>query len=192
MSNYARRDLEKLKDDIKEDKYGSLRPVYGINIVYFDLFKEDDKAYHRFTMYDVKNKIELKNEDGLPLLSVIYFDLTKPRDTLEGEMPYWYDYLKSNKRVEEAPEYLQDAYKVTSYENLEMEEREMLDAVERARSKLDAQMLYAEEEGRKRGEEQGVKQNKIETARKMLKAGETIDRIHRFTGLKIDEIKDLE
>ncbi|BDR55566.1 Rpn family recombination-promoting nuclease/putative transposase [Xylocopilactobacillus apis] len=192
VSNYARRDLEKLKDDIKEDKYGSLRPVYGINIVYFDLFKEDNKAYHRFTMYDVKNKIELKNEDGLPLLSVVYFDLTKPRDTLEGEMPYWYDYLKSNKKVKEAPEYLQDAYKVTSYENLEMEEREMLDAVERARSKLDAQMLYAEEEGRKRGEEQGVKQTKIDTAKKMLKMGMKVEEIHAVTDLSVEEIEKLK
>ncbi|BDR55567.1 hypothetical protein [Xylocopilactobacillus apis] len=76
----------------------------------------------------------------------------------------------------------------------------MLDAVERARSKLDAQMLYAEEEGRKRGEregleqglEQGIKQTKIDTAKKMLKMGMKVEEISVVTDLSVEEIENLK
>lgn len=68
---------------------------------------------------------------------------------------------------------------IVDYQNLEKEERAIVDATEKAREDLKATIIYAQKEIRE------------EIAKKMLKKGLTIKLTHEVTGLYVKEIEKL-
>jgi predicted transposase YdaD len=48
------------------------------------------------------------------------------------------------------------------------------------------------EQGRQEGRQEGIKKAKIEDAMSMLSDGLTVEKVSRYTGLTIDEVKQLQ
>ena len=63
----------------------------------------------------------------------------------------------------------------------------MMDAVRQQR-----EMREAEEKGLKAGMEQGERKKAVDTARRMLKYGDSVEKIADITGLSVTEIKQLQ
>jgi len=63
----------------------------------------------------------------------------------------------------------------------------MMDAVRQQR-----EMREAEEKGLKTGLEQGERKKAVDTARRMLKYGDSVEKITDITGLSVTELKQLQ
>ncbi|BDR55825.1 Rpn family recombination-promoting nuclease/putative transposase [Xylocopilactobacillus apis] len=206
-SNFGIEKLEKIKNGRHEVKYSSLRPVYSINILYYNQFQEDDEPLHTFVPYDIKNKTILKSEDGRPIWTVVTLELLKPSEKLKGNSGYWHEFLKKGNAANKAPKHVKAASKIVEYTNLSKEEQAMLDAAQRAKADQEAEFAYqwikgeqsgiAKGEksgiakGRQEGIKEGVQEGIKETARKMLKKKMSFEDIQELTGLTQTEVEKL-
>ncbi|MBO0422315.1 hypothetical protein [Enterococcus plantarum] len=107
-------------------------------------------------------------------------ELKKHSGKTQRHLNYWLDYFTIGKVLEDAPEYIKEACYIVEYQNLDKEERAMVDATEKAHEDLKATIIYAQKESRE------------EIAKKMLKKGLTIKLIHEVTGLDVKEIEKLK
>ena len=73
----------------KKIKYSSLRPVYSINIMDQNIFK-DEKAFHLFKLYDKENEMLLTEPS---LLNIGFLELNK--ETANPNIKYWKEFLKT-------------------------------------------------------------------------------------------------
>ena len=158
-------------------------PVYGINILEFILFKEDENPHHSFTLYDNNQELYFVDENNRQLFTLAFLELKKHTNKTQKHLRYWIQYFTGEKVVESAPSYIKEAYQIVDYQNLEREERTMIDAAEKAREDLKATIIYAEREGKH------LKQ--LEIAKKMLEKGLTLDLISEVTGLDQKIIRSL-
>jgi len=137
-------------------RYASLRPVYSLNIVNFNMFL-DDYPLRVFGLYDAKRRISLDRE----WMSVAYFELKKPLTETEHQ-GYWRDYFLGNSLPKEAPDYLRKAAKLLDYTNLTQEERRMMDREEYAQSAYESELYTARRIGRDEGRKEGRKEGRME------------------------------
>ncbi|WP_317942703.1 Rpn family recombination-promoting nuclease/putative transposase [Carnobacterium maltaromaticum] len=148
ISNYGREDVATLEKKKTGAKYSSLYPVYGINILEFTLFKEDANPLHSFTLYDNHQELHFVDGNNSRLFTLAFLELKKNTTKTQKHLRYWIQYFTGEKVVESAPSYIKEAYQIVDYQNLEREERTMIDAAEKAREDLKATIIYAEREGK--------------------------------------------
>ncbi|WP_163654647.1 Rpn family recombination-promoting nuclease/putative transposase [Listeria sp. PSOL-1] len=166
-------------------KYSALYPTYGINIVDFHLFKEDNALLHHYTLYEQELQQVLTNTENKALFNLTFFELKKhPTEKTKRHVKYWLDYFNLGKVDGEAPEYIQEASEIIAYQNLAKEEREMVDVLEKAREDYKASIEYAEEKGRE--------EEKHWLAKQLLADRMSLEIVQRYTGLDIETLKHLD
>ena len=133
------RELENMKGELK---YSALRPVYSICIMAETEFPEDVEPIHEFSLYDVKHKMAYKGVQNQELVKMVFLELSKYTEDMDKHLKDWFSYFKQGQVEKNAPLYIKDACKVTSYQNLEEEEREMIDAREKAEQDALAREYY--------------------------------------------------
>jgi len=141
------------------NRYSSLRPVYGFNILGYTHFGEDNDALRIFEFYDPKRNKRL----GKELLKIGYFELTKSNIETENQR-YWRDYFMKGEVSDSAPEYIQKASGILEYTNLNEEEKSMITLLEKAQAYHDADISDAYSDGM----EIGIESGKISLITKIL------------------------
>lgn len=191
ISNFAVKELARVKEGGHEVKYSSLRPIYSINILYYNLYNDSD-AVHRCTIYDNVHNTHLSGVDDHPIFNMIFLEIKKMTD---GELGQWLRFLFTGIAPTGSPKAIEAASSIVEYTNLTKEEQEMLDAKERAKADLEDQLYYQWKEGEKRGKKRGITigehRNAVETAKKMIDEGFKPETINRLTGLSFEEIEKL-
>ena len=196
-SNYGKRTLEvRDKNYTKSEwKYSALRPVYSICIMAEVEFKEDEDPIREFSLYDKKHQRCYAGVDGKELIQMVFLELQKYTGGLHTNIRDWFDYFRQGKVAENAPDYIKDACKVASYQNLERKEREMIDARERAEQDAISREHFVFHQGREEGEQSGRQEGRQEERKELISAmlanGKSIEAIAEFTGISITDIENL-
>ena len=185
---------------IKENKskYSSLCPTYAINILNYNQFK-DDKSIHKFNLYDLDNKMYLRNDNEKDILSLGFFELKKEDTEISQNMKYWKEFFQTGRVSEDAPEYIRKASKKVFINSFNREERVMIDQIEKIKEDNKAREDFVKDEGVKEGieigkqvgEEVGKIKNSKKVAVNLYKDGFSIDKIEKYTGLSEKEIEEL-
>ena len=179
------------------DKYSTVRKVYSINIVYFDLGKGNDYIYHgtaKFTgLHNPNDELQLSArqkklyEKTVPadlypeyyIIKVKNFD-----DVAKDTLDEWIYYLKNNKIKDVfTAKGLVKAMKVLAFDNLtDAEKNDYWRHVEDRRIK-DSEMETAFEDGRAKEQENTVLNS--------YRAGIPIETISIITALTPDQITEI-
>ena len=192
-------------------KYKNLQPVYALNFVNASFMKDVDDYYHYYHL--VHDKYTDKVIDGLHLIFV-ELPKFKPQNFSERKMQIlWLRFLTEiDENTREVPEELLENTEVN--EALEILERAAFtDAEMRAYDKFwdrvsreatrEANLKEAEEKlgamtaerdaanARADAVEAKMRQDKLDTARKMKADGLPVETIAKYTGLTADEIAAL-
>jgi predicted transposase/invertase (TIGR01784 family) len=155
--------------DGKVNRYESLRPLYALNILAYNHFKEDSDALHKFELYDRKHGIILTDEKtGKELFAVTFFESGKLAVENENQK-YWQMYFNGQPVPEEAPEYIKEAAKLLDIANLNEEEREMYESCEQRTADNDAYICTAWNDGEAVGEARGRSSERIKIACALMK-----------------------
>jgi predicted transposase/invertase (TIGR01784 family) len=188
--NYNREGFMERSKMGKPDRYSSLIPVYSLNILGYNHFIDDKKAYRTYTLYDEENRRNFDKD----LIKISYLELYK--EELENEnQRYWRDFIVSGEIAESAPGYMKEAAMILDYTNLDEEEQRMVDEMEKAQATYDGQLFTAysegEEAGIEKGIERGIEHEKLETARKALTQGLSVELVHEITNLDAATIQNI-
>jgi predicted transposase/invertase (TIGR01784 family) len=180
VKDYGRMRYQRLQGT-GDEKYSSLYPVYSINIVDFLLFAKDVRAFHHFAMSDLKTGALLKDEG---LLHLCYIELGKqPPANLKD----WVDFFNGKQMRADVPAYIQQAYALVDYANLDESERDMISAAERREQDMIGYLNFAEARGRALGSQDAL----LQTARNLLAQGVSPEVIQGATGLSSQQIEQL-
>jgi predicted transposase/invertase (TIGR01784 family) len=182
-------------------RYSSLRPVYSMNILGYDLFDDDKDALRIFELYDPKrSKSFIKR-----LLRIGYFELKKENIETVNQK-HWRDYFNTGAVSCGAPVYIKKASKIIEYINLTEGERSMISTLERLEANEHAQLVYHENKGRAEGEiigeakgraegraetEKKAYEEKLESVKNFIEMGLTTEQISRAMKISEKEIENL-
>jgi predicted transposase/invertase (TIGR01784 family) len=172
-------------------RYSSLRPVYSMNILGYKHFTEDDDALRIFTLYDNVRMKRLHKD----YINIGYFELVKENIETVNQQ-HWRDYFLTGSAADDAPDYIRKASSVIEYSNLSEEERDMLDARERAENIYIAERhaAYCDgvEEGREEGEKIGENNRSLIIARRLKQKGMDFSDISEATDLTVEAIERIK
>lgn len=180
-----------------------LEPVYTVGIL--DFIFDDHRAEHELLHF-----VELKNqhcEVFYDKLKFIYIELPK-FDKTEAELTTHFDkwlfVFRHLSHLQDRPKALQEKIFQKLFEAAEIakftqKEREIYEDSLKYYRDMKNVVDTAREEGREEGREKGImegiekgkKECLLEIARMMKKAGESTEKIRRYTGLSEDEIEVL-
>lgn len=155
-----------------------------------DFFSKQDIAEEIFLKDEVVAAKQLPDEEilesGETSIFLIFLKYADDPRFLEWLLahPAWARQLENNKYLKRPLEYL-----------LEVgvhQEEDLLAAFEKASPKLKDTMLTTQKRIEKRGMQLGIRKNKEEMAKLMLKEGEPQEKVIRFTGLPAKEILKLK
>ena len=171
----------------KGDAYDTVRKVYSINIVYFDLGVGKDYVYHgvtNFTGLHTHDELQLAEKqralyekefagDLYPeyyILKVNNFD-----DVAKDTLDEWIYYLKNNKiRDDFTAQGLEQARKTLAYDNLSEEEKREYERELKDRINHDSEINTAFTDGEIKGLKKGRAEGEAKGLKKGLKKGEAI------------------
>jgi predicted transposase/invertase (TIGR01784 family) len=184
--NYNRQGAMRQRKGGSFYRYSSLKPVYTLNILGYPHFGGDNDVLRVFTLYDRKRDKSFDVE----YVTVAYFELTKP-DVETANQRHWQTYFKTGEAQGDAPEYIRKAAQLVEIDNLEPEEREMIDQLEKAQEVYESTIDTAYLDGMEEGEARGAGKKQIEIVRRLLGRNRPMDEIAEDTGMSPDEIKRL-
>lgn len=170
-----------------------LRKTIAINILDFNYLKEDD-FHNIYKIYNEKTKEEFSD-----LFEMHFIELTKFKKDykdLKTSLDRWVSFLNKAYEIEKdkmPKELLEDENIKKAVEKLEImyldkEEREIYENDLKALLIHKAEIKTAEEKGEKRGEENKA----IEIVLEMLKDGEPIEKIVKYSKLSEKDILELK
>jgi predicted transposase/invertase (TIGR01784 family) len=130
--------------------FRGLRPVHGINLVDFTLFRDTAVGLHCFRLAD---EIEQPTRE-LKWLRISFIELGK---TLfpTPEQAAWCEFFRTGQAPAGAPAYIHEAAKIVDTANMDQEEREMIDLLDRYRADEREEFLTAQEDAREEGLAEG-------------------------------------
>ena len=185
----------------KSKKYKNMKRTIIIFITTFsiDSLRELEQYKTRWGIYEEKLQIKLTNDFQIDIIELSKAKRQLKKGTFEDEknLKNWVKFLINPKDLEETKmedlnEEVKKAYELWQSLNENEEER---DAAERRYLDL-ASLEYAKKYeynlGKEEGREEGIKRNKIETAKKMLAEKIDIELIMKITGLTKEEIEKLK
>ncbi|MDR0580689.1 MAG: Rpn family recombination-promoting nuclease/putative transposase [Holosporaceae bacterium] len=171
------------------EKYHQLKRTISINILDFDLFKNDERYWRKGYLKD-----DVSNEKFTDLLEMHFLELGKMRQ-VEDKSPvtFWIEFFKNPYSEKIAslckfvPE-IQEAKAVFEKAKSDPEAQELMRIREKGLRDYYNDISCAKEEGIAIGEEKGEQKKARETAVKLLAMGLRLEQIATATGLSIDEI----
>lgn len=181
---------------VKNEDFKDAKRVIGIWILGYDIFEEG--PFHEI----VRLKRDYENILLTDKMELHYIQLPKFKEKckrISNKLEEWLTFI-INDDVEEIKmidnEYVQKAEDELEYINSDEEERMRAKFSEKAEWKYNADMksMYSHgvEQGIEQGRTEGIKEQSIKIARKMLAKNERIEYIIEITGLTEEEIKELE
>ncbi len=175
----------------ESESYSNLKKTIVINILDYNEISESNKLHTHFKLLEKEEGFILTGDLQIHFLELPKLPESKNIDELEGE-ELWIGFLKAGREGnEEKLEKLKmrsDTMKkaVESLETVSADER--LRELQRAREKSRLDMVSKLDYAKK----QGIQENIINTAEKMLKLGFDIEAIIEVTSLSLDKIKEIE
>jgi predicted transposase/invertase (TIGR01784 family) len=201
VGDYGRLEFQQALSDNGAEKYSSLYPVYGINLVDFTLFTDDERCYRHFCFCDTET-YALIHPNGL--LHLCYIELGKKPPL---HLRHWVDFFNGKPFADDAPAYIKQAYELIDFANLSAKEQEMVTEAELREQDYIGQMRWAKKvaeaegraegmakgkaEGMAKGKAEGRVEERLRTARNFLELGVSIEIIQKATGLSLEEIDKL-
>jgi len=197
----------------QSEDFSLLQSVYSLNLVN-DKFDSDrataDLYYHRYNIADTENA-----EKQIKGLQFIFIELPKYKPKTQGEPDYfdlWLRYLTEINKdsVDISPDFMKKKELAQAIECIEEtaltpQERALYDKIEDAirvrRALLNGALEKGREEGRLEGRErgrlegrfegrlEGRLEGKLEIAAEMKRGGMADEKIARFTGISLEEIR---
>ena len=107
--------------------YGYLKKTYGINVLDFHLFEENEPAVRHFVLKDQVSNRALSSYHVRDVQAT-YFSLKNP-NYKQQNIKHWQDFFRGRPLEEDAPQYIQDAELVSEFENLTKEEQDMAEKI---------------------------------------------------------------
>ena len=179
------------------EKYDALTPVISINLLNFNL--DDNESIHScYMIYDTINRRLLTDHLQIHILELKKFKY----DSLKPDLNCWLKFftMKEDKEVimselvKEKPVMEEVQIKYNNF----IKDRIMMNEYDKRQAYLYGNQIMLEEERRlgreegiKEGREEGIKENQIAIARGMKKDNIDMNSISKYTGLTIEEIKNL-
>lgn len=166
------------------DDYDAIQKVISIIITDENLIQTNQKYHHRFTLYDAEAQVEFSD-----ILEIHTLELRKLPESADGTELYdWAKFIAAE--TEEELTMLAERNPVVGRAVVKLRE---LSADEKARD------LYERQEKARRdraaenrwARQQGVQEEKLQTAQNALQMNLSNDDITRLTGLTHDEIENL-
>ena len=195
------------------DPYSTVRKVYSINIVYFDLGTGDDYVYHGFTNFtglhtrtelhlnEKQKKMYEKTYPGELYPEYYIIKVSKFNEVAKDTLDEWIFYLKTGKiRDDFTAQGLDKAREILAYDNLTDAEKKEHDRMINDRRDRDSEintaftdgetkgLIKGEAIGLEKGEAIGAKKEQEKTAINAHKAGSSIEFISTITGLTTEQI----
>ena len=169
----------------KGEQYDDLTPVISINLLNFNLNKNDGNAHSCYMIYDTKNKRLLTDHLQIHIIELKKFK----KNILTKDLNCWLDFF-TNKNLEgnmseivkEKP-IMEEAQK--RYNNF-IRSRLMMSEYDKKEIDLYDKQIMLEDKRK-----EGIKDEKYSIAKNLKKSGLDIKFISENTGLPIDEIKKL-
>jgi predicted transposase/invertase (TIGR01784 family) len=178
----------------RADRNYELKAVYTVAIL--DFVFDEDKDQNDKYRYDVKLSDIETHEIFYDKLTFIYLEMpkfNKTLDELETRFDKWMYVIRNLNRLERVPDKLREKV----FEKL-------FEIAEIARFTPDQIRLYEDslkyyrdlknslDTAREEGREEGREEQNMKVAREMLSAGEPEEKIARYTGLNLDQIRSLK
>lgn len=173
---------------IENNNFSALRPVYGINVVGFDLFGREKEALRIFRLLDERTHEPFVGQENKQLLMLCFLSLTNKNIKEASAARHWQYFLKTGEVAPDAPDYLKEAKRKVDFYSLKEDEQAMIMNINKTEAIRNAELSTAREEGI----EKGLLKEKYTIARKMLAANLSFEQIAEFTDLDINEIKKLQ
>lgn len=180
------------KDAGKKNNFSSLRPAYGINILDFHLFEEDEPAFQTYRLLNEETYRPFCNRESRELLLLCFLSLKNKNLDTQHPAWQWYYFLKTGEVTNQAPDYIMEAKVKTDFANLESEEQKMIMRIDKEKAVNDAILSTKYREGREEGIELGIAQEKRTIALESLKIGISLEQVSKATGLDIETLKKLK
>ena len=175
----------------KGQKYSDLCPVIAINILDFNLFK-DNRCHRSIVLKD-----EETNEVTERMLEIHFVELKKRQYMDQNDdLWVWAEFLKSpnSSNLNDIPEELKsvsNAKEIFTKALADPAQQNIIRMIEKTEMDNLSSITKARENGLAEGEKKGEHKKAIETAKKMLSKGSDIKFVSECTGLTIEEIKKL-
>ena len=175
----------------KGEEYEDLTPVISINLLNFNLNKNDKNVHSCYMIYDTKNKRLLTDHLQIHIIELKKFKF-KDND-LKKDLNYWLGFFTTNNMEEYMSEIvkekpiMEEAHK--RYNNF-IRSRLMMSEYEKKEIYQYGNQIMLEEE-RREGIKEGEKNKAISMAKSMKAKNMDINLISEITGLTIKEINKL-
>ena len=179
----------------KGEEYEDLTPVISINLLNFNLNKNDKNVHSCYMIYDTKNKNLLTDHLQIHMIELKKFKF-KDND-LKKDLNYWLGFFTTNNMeaymseiVKEKP-IMEEAHK--RYNNFIRSRLMMSEYEKKEIYQYDKQITLEEKrrEGKAEGIKEGIEKRNYTIAKSMKKENIDIETIKRITGLTIKEIEKL-
>ena len=175
----------------KGEEYEDLTPVISINLLNFNLNKNDKNVHSCYMIYDTKNARLLTDHLQIHIIELKKFKF-KDND-LKNDLNYWLGFFITNNMeaymseiVKEKP-IMEEAHK--RYNNFIRSRLMMSEYEKKEIYQYDKQITL--EEKRQEGIKEGIEKQNYTIAKSMKKDGADINLISKYTGLTIKEIEKL-
>jgi len=179
---------------VVSERYEDLKRTICINILNFSLFK-DKRFWHKHFVTDSET-----NERLTDLLELHFLEVPKVRKLpTKSPIMFWLEFINdpNSKKIEhmyETEAVYQEARVAYRRAIADPEVQELIRIRDKAEKDYFDALARRQEKGEKIGaerEQKKAKAEKIESAKKMISKGLSIEDISDFTGLSIEEIKKL-
>ena len=187
----------------KGEEYEDLTPVISINLLNFNLNKNDKNVHSCYMIYDTKNKRLLTDYLQIHIIELKKFNFKN--NNLSKDLNYWLGFFTTNNMEEYMSEIvkekpiMEEAHK--RYNNFIRSRLMMSEYEKKEIYQYDKQITLKEErqegikEGIKKGKLEGIKEGEknkaISMAKSMKAKNMDINLISEITGLTIEEINKL-
>ena len=183
----------------KGEEYEDLTPVISINLLNFNLNKNDKNVHSCYMIYDTKNARLLTDHLQIHIIELKKFKFKN--NDLKKDLNYWLGFFTTNNMeaymseiVKEKP-IMEEAHK--RYNNFIRSRLMMSEYEKKELYQYDKQITLEEKrregikEGRREGKHEGIKERNYSIAKSLKSSGFDNQFISEHTGLSVKEIEKL-
>ena len=177
---YKNNELRKVEKKKKQSKYLGLIPIVSLNIFHYHHFQESQRALHFFRLYDKGDEKYTLNPDRY---TEIYFELKKDDVKLSENLKAWKHFMLTGVALQGSPFYIKEASEMMKISSLTTEERKQYDIYKRNVQKMLSREAYVFD--------QGVEKSKLDTAKRLLTMGFSIEDVAKGADLDFNTVCQL-
>ncbi len=174
---------------IAGEQYDKLKPVYFIGILQFEIGCNPN-YYSRHKVLDVETQEHVIRDVEFNFIELPKFQ--KTLEQLDNNIDQWTYFIKNAKNLKLIPEDVKDEGLKEAYQEADRQNWTQLELDDYLRASLKirddiGKMALAERKAEKRGEQN----NALAVAKLMIANGEPLDKIALYTGLTIEQLRDI-